>query len=150
MSVTQVTKTGPRTYVPASGTTVTGGTFVEGRAAGRIGTAAAGSLKWLGVALGDAQSPEARDTATVPAAGLNGRPVINFGQWPTNTAVAYSGAEVPVVYSAVAAFGESLVITANGQVAPAGATPDARTICGKCTEPAGVTVVGAVGLVRIA
>jgi hypothetical protein len=149
MSVTQVSKTGPRSYTPASGTTVIGGTFVEGRAGGRIGTAAAGSLKWLGVALGDAQSPEALVTATSPAAGLNGRSTINFGQWPTITAVAYSGAEVPVKYSAAATFGDSLVITANGEVAPAGATPDARTIVGKCTEPAGVAL-GAVGLVRIA
>ena len=29
---------------------------------------------------------------------------------------------------------------ADGKVTPAGATPDARTIVGKCTEPAGVVV----------
>lgn len=146
--ITQVTKTGPRSYVPASGTVVLGGQFVEGRANGRIGTAAAGSLKVLGVALSDAQSPEGLATGSETAI-VNGRPVTNYAQLPTVTAVAYSGAEVPVTYSAAATFGDVLVCTADGKVAPAGATPDARTIVGKCTEPAGVAL-GAVGLVRIA
>jgi hypothetical protein len=36
----------------------------------------------------------------------------------------------------------------TGGVAPAGATPDARTIVGECAEPGGVAA-GAVGLARI-
>ena len=66
-------------------------------------------------------------------------------------AVAYAGTEVPVQYSANAAFGDKLVATANGTVAPAGATPDARTIVGICTEPAGVNfATNPRGLMRIA
>lgn len=64
--------------------------------------------------------------------------------------MAFGGAEVPVVYSAAAAFGDPLVITAGGQVAPAGATPAGGTIVGKCTSPNGVAGAGQVGLVRIA
>ena len=40
-----VTKSGPRSYVPAVGTVVTAGTFVEGTAGGRIRTAGAGSTR---------------------------------------------------------------------------------------------------------
>ena len=47
------------------------------------------------------------------------------------------------------ALNDPLVAAANGQVTPAGATPDARTIVGRCTNPGGVAA-GAVGLMRIA
>ncbi|EKT83048.1 scaffolding protein [Rhodococcus phage Mbo4] len=145
--VTQVTKTGPRTYVPASGVAVTGGQLVEGRAGGRIGPAAAASVKVLGVALADAIAPE--DVVTTPTT-VNGRPVLNTALLPTNVAVAYGNVEAKVAYSANANFGDLLVATANGTVAPAGATPDARTIVGRCTEPAGVVfATNPVGLARI-
>lgn len=141
-AVPQVTKTGPRTYVPAVGTALVGGQIVEARAAGRIGVAAAGSVKVLGVALTDAIAPEARTTE--PVGG-----VLNAAGAPVNVAVAYAGDEVRVTYSAAAAFGDKLIVGAvAGQAAPAGATPDARTIVGTCTEPAGVAA-GAVGLMRI-
>ena len=54
-----------------------------------------------------------------------------------------------MVYAAAANFGDALICAANGQVTPAGATPDARQIVGKCTAPNGVGI-GAVGLMRIA
>lgn len=145
--IPQVTKTGPRTYVPAVGTTIVGGQLVEARAAGRIGPAAAGSLKVLGVALTDAQAPESLVTTS---ALVGGRQVLNMAPLPTRVAVAYGGIEVPVTYSAAATFGDLLVATANGQVGPAGATPDARTIVGRCTEPNGVVSAGQVGLMRTA
>lgn len=142
-----VTKTGPRSYVPAAGTTVAAGTFVEGTAAGRIRTAVAGSARWLGVAIQDAQAPE----QIVTTASVNGgRPVLNMVTLPQNTAVEYGGSEVNVVFSAAAQFGDPLVITAGGQVAPAGATPAPGSICGRCTSPNGVAGAGQVGLVRIA
>lgn len=145
--VTQVTKTGPRTYVPASGVAVTGGQLVEGRTAGRIGPAAAGSFKVVGVALADAIAPE--DVVTTPVT-VNGRPVLNTALFPPNVAVACGGVEVRVTYAANAAFGELLIAAANGTVTPAGATPDARTIVGRCTEPNGVVVATTpVGLARI-
>lgn len=145
--ITQYTKTGPQSYVPVSGQTVKGGTLVEARTGGRIGTAAAGSLKVLGAALGDAQSPEGVVTAGV--VGADGRPVLNTAQLPTTVAVAYAPAEVKLTFTAAATFGERLVATADGKVGPAGATPDARSIVGICTEPAGVGAANGVGLVRL-
>lgn len=145
-AVPQVTRTGPRTYVPAE--PILGGQLLEARAAvggiGRVGVAAAASLKVLGVALTDAQAPEAVVTTPVVVAG---RPVLNAAILPTTVATAYAGIEVPVTYVAAAAFGEKLIAAALGQVTPAGATPDARTIVGTCTAPLGVAA-GAVGLMR--
>lgn len=74
-----VSNGGPRTYVAAAGTTITSGTFVEGRAGGRIGTAAAGSVRWLGVALQDAIAPEQLVTTAVTNGG---RPVLNMTTLP--------------------------------------------------------------------
>jgi hypothetical protein len=149
-AVPQVTKTGPRTYVPAVGENIVGGQLVEARAGGRIGVAAAGSMKVLGVALTDAIAPEARSTeATI----VNGRPLLDAATLPVNVAVAYGGDEVPVTYAAAAAFGDKLVVGATaGQVAPAApvgtdTTVDARRVVGICSAPAGVAA-GAVGLMR--
>lgn len=143
-AVVQKTKTGPKTFTPVE--PITGGQLVEARAASRIGVAAAGSVKVLGVALTDAQSP---DAIIGEPAVVAGRPVLNAAILPPKVAVAYGGIEVPVVYVAAAAFGDRLVAAAAGKVTPAGATPDARTIVGTCTEPAGVTA-GAAGLMRTA
>lgn len=142
----QVTKTGPRTYTPAADATIAGGQLVEARTGGRIGIAGAGSTKVLGVALTDATGPE---LLTLTAQTVNGRPVLNTAVLPTAVAVAYGGIEVPVTYAAAAAFGDKLIAAANGQVTPAGATPDARTIVGICSAPAGVAQ-NAVGLMRTA
>lgn len=144
-AIPQVTKTGPRTYVPASAVAITAGQVVEARAGGRIGPAAAGSLVALGVALQDAIAPEDLVTS---ATTVGGRSVLNTAVLPQNVAVAYSPTEVTVTYAAAATFGQSLIAAANGQVTPAGATPDARTLVGVCTAPAGVGA-GAVGLMRI-
>ncbi len=135
-------KSGPITYTPAE--FITGGQLVEARGSGRIGVAAAGSTKVLGVAVTDAINPEA--VVTTPTT-VQGRPVLNAALLPTTVGVATSGIEVPVTYSGAAAFGDKLVATANGQVAPAAATPDARTIVGTCTAPSGVAAA-AVGLMR--
>lgn len=144
-AVAQVTKGGPRTYTPAE--QILGGQLVEGRAASRIGVAAAGSVKVLGVALTDAINPEAVVTTPVTTAG---RPVLNAAAFPVRVAVAYAGDEVKVTYTAAAAFGDALQAAALGQVTPVTvATADARSIVGRCTEPAGVAA-GAVGLMRIA
>ncbi|MGR6579274.1 hypothetical protein ACT89R_01715 [Rhodococcus qingshengii] len=142
--IPQVTKSGPRTYIPAE--LILGGQLVEGRAGGRIGVAAAGSVKVLGVALTDAQSP---DTLVTTPTTVGGYPNLNVAPLPTSVGVSYSGTETPVKYSAAAQFGDQLAATAGGTVAPIGATPDARAIVGKCTAPAGVAA-GAVGLMRIA
>lgn len=137
-----VLKQGPKSFQPAE--QILGGQLVEARAASRVGVAGAGSLKVLGVALTDGVNPEA--ISSTPAT-VSGRPVLNAALLPVTVGVAYGGMEVPVTYSAAAAFGDKLVATANGQVGPAGVTPDARTIVGTCTAPAGVAA-GAVGLMR--
>jgi hypothetical protein len=54
-----------------------------------------------------------------------------------------------VKYAAVANLGDKLIAASAGRVTPAGATPDARTIVGECTEPGGVTVVDSVALAWI-
>jgi len=139
------TKTGPGTGIPAE--PILGGQVVEGRTAGRVGVAAAGSVKVLGIAVTDGIAPEAQ---TLTATVVSGRPVLNATPLPTVFSYAYGGQEVPAVYAAPAAFGEKLVAAAGGKVTPADATPDARTIVGTCTEPNGVTAANAVGLVRTA
>lgn len=146
-AIPQVTKTGPRTYTPKSGVSIKGGQLVEGVAGGRIQPAAAASVKVVGVALTDAIAPE--DLVLTPTTGGDGRPVLNTAVLPTKVACAYGGTEVPVTYAANANFGDLLVAAANGTVTPAGATPDARTIVGRCTESSGVVVAtNAVGLMR--
>jgi hypothetical protein len=144
-AIPQVTKTGPRTYVAVSGTTVLAGQVVEARAGGRIGPAAAGSLVVLGVALQDSIAPE--DLVTT-ATTVGQRSVLNTAVLPQNVAVAYGPVETLVTYAGAATFGQLLVAAANGQVTPAGAAPDVRTIVGRCTAPAGVGA-GAVGLIRL-
>lgn len=147
--VPQVTQGGPKTFVPVSGAFVRGGRLVEAVSPGRIQEASAASVRVLGVALTDALSPEAVQGGTTTDA--QGRPVATLAVLPTSVACAYGGTEVPVTYSANAAFGDPLVATAAGTVAPAAATPDARTIVGRCTEPLGVVfATNPVGLARIA
>lgn len=135
-AIPQVRKTGPKSY-PAAGA-IAGGQLVEGRAGSVAGVAAAGSVRVLGVALNDA-------VATLVTDPVNG--VLNTAPTETRVNVA-RGEELPVTYAAAAVFGDALVAAANGQVTPAGATPDARTIVGRCTELAGVAA-GAVGLAWI-
>lgn len=146
--VIQVTKTGPRTYSPAATKTVRGGRLCEFVANGRIQEAGAGSTRFAGVALTDAIAPEDVNTANVTT--VNDRPVLNTVVLPTAVGCAYAGDEVPVTYAANANQGDPLIAAANGTVTPAGATPDARTIVGRCTQPGGVVVAtNPVGLARL-
>lgn len=145
--IAQVTQGGPKTFIPADNEVIVGGRLVEARAGGRIGIAAAGSVVVLGAALHDAVAPE----DFPPANGTDplGRPVVSAVKISTTVSVAYAGAEVKLEYSAAATFGQKLVCTGSGKVGPAAATPDARTIVGTCTEPAGVAA-NATGLTRLA
>lgn len=136
--VAQFRKTGPRTYTPAAGVSITGGRVVEAVVGGRIQHAAAASVKHLGVALTDAIAPE--QVVNTPVTGSDGRPVTAMYSLPPTVAVADSGIEVKVTYAANANFGDWLICAANGAVTPAGATPDSRTVVGQCREPLGVVV----------
>ena len=142
-AVVQVRKTGPRTYVPAE--LILGGQVVEARAAGRVGVAAAGSFKTLGIAVTDGINPEAFTTDPVTVAG--GIPTLDASQRQSNVVVADSGIEVPATYAVAAAFGDRLQAAAAGAVTPMAAAADGRLEVGTCTESLGV-VAGAVGLVR--
>jgi hypothetical protein len=100
------------------------------------------------VALADAIAPE--QLSLTPTTGADGRPLLNVAVSATTVAVAYGGVEVTVTYAANAAFGDPLIAAANGTVTPAGATPDARTLIGRCTEPGGVVVATkTTGLMRV-
>lgn len=122
---------------------VAGGKLAEGRAAGKIGVAAAGSFKCLGIATKDA-----RPAASGASTDADGFPVQSLVEITDKVALGGGGAVYPVTYAVAAAFGDLLICAANGQVAPAGAAADVRTIIGKCVEPNGV-LIGAVGLAKI-
>ncbi|MDV8022277.1 hypothetical protein [Rhodococcus sp. IEGM 1330] len=143
-AVVQVTQGGPKTEIP--GEVILGGKLVEGRDSGRVFIATAASVRVLGVSITDGQAPETAQGGTT--FDSIGRPVVNAMPIPTVVAVAYTGTEVKIEYSAAAKYGEFLVSTGAGKVGPAGATPDARTLVGKCTQRAGVAA-NAVGLMRI-
>lgn len=143
--------TGPVTYNVVE--TIKGGQLVEARAGGKVGVAADGSTKVLGVATKDATPP-----ASAQSTDVFGNTVTNVTEVTEFVAVGHA-AEYPVTYAVAAAFGELLAAAANGQVRPFYATdpdatgalvadPGAQVIVGRCTEPAGVAA-GAVGLARI-
>lgn len=140
-----VFKTGPQTYTPADNSVITGGDVVTAGTGGRCVVAGAAAVNVLGIALNDAIAPE--DVVTAPS----GTPPVTFvGPQETKVAVAYGGMVVDgVTYTADCAEGLALVAAANGDVSPAGTTPDARTIIGWCAEPGGVVVATkATGRVR--
>lgn len=137
-------ESGPVTYT--ANAVVRAGRMVEPDAAtGKIKEAAAGTFKCLGVATTDAQP-----TPTANTTDAFGNQVISMVAVDQYCAVGGSDRIYPVEYSANAAFGDFLVVTAAGTVAPAGAAPDARTIVGQCREPGGVVfATKSTGLAKI-
>lgn len=142
---TMRTMEGPQSYEVAE--LVIGGQVVEARANKLIGVAAAASNKVLGIATTDGIQEGGNTTVTTDAVG---RPVVNAMPLPKTVSVAAGGIEVAgVLFAAAAEFGDALVAAANGAVTPAGATPDARQVVGRCTTPGGVAA-NARGRVRTA
>lgn len=133
---------GPVTYTVNSA--VKGGQMVQAvnPTNGKVEVAGAASIRCLGIATKDA-----RPAASASSTDSDGFPVVSTVEITPNVAVGMRGIW-PVTFAANAAFGDVLICAANGQVTPAGATPDARTIVGRCVDPAGV-LAGAVGLVRL-
>lgn len=121
---------------------VVGGQLVDG-AAGGVQPSGAGSFVCIGIALEDAIPAATSQAPTVPGAPV----AVNLAPYPAQVAVASEGI-YPVTYAAAATFGQRLIAAANGQVTPAGAAPDARTVVGICMEPAGVGA-GAVGAMSL-
>jgi hypothetical protein len=106
-----------------------GGQVVERRSGSRVvGVAGAGSLVACGVARHDV--PAARTTIQTPQVGDGGEALIA------------RDCVIPVTFAASATEGQKLVCAANGQVTPAGATPDARTIIGEAFEAVASGAVG--------
>lgn len=104
------------------------GVVVERRAGtDLIGNAAAGSLVVAGVALDDI--PAVRTTVTGPQVGDG------------HECTVYRKGYVNVVASAAVTEGQRLIATANGQVGPAGAAPDARTLVGEADQAAAAGAV---------
>lgn len=126
---------------------VKGGQLVEARATGdgkKIGVAAAGSLKCLGVAVNDAMPVGTSNTGTT----VDGFPVINVAVVDQYTAVERNAYYV-LTYAAAVAFGESVKCAANGQVTKwVSGTDVADAKIGKCEEPGGVAA-GATGLTYV-
>lgn len=122
---------GPNTY-PVS-EAVKGGMLVEGFTDGKARQTRAGSTTCLGVAEIDAKPWV--DPVSVDADGFD---TINTSPLPTEVTTGFG--RYVVTYTADCAFGAALIAGANGQVTPAGATPDARSIVGYCDEPGGVVV----------
>lgn len=136
-------KHGPVTYEVLEA--IKGGQLVEARTTGdgdKVGVAAAGSLKVLGVANTDAR-PAAANTGTTS----DGFPFLDISGLPSQVTVD-DNCYIKVKYAADAEFGVALIAAALGTVTPAGAAPDARTIVGYCAEPGGVTA-NATALARI-
>ena len=115
---------------------VVGGQLVDG-AVGGVQPSAAASAVCVGVATSDALPTSTSQAPTVPGAPV----AVNLAPYPAQVAVAVKGVW-PLTYAAAATFGQRLICAANGQVTPAAATPDARTVVGICMEPAGVTLGG--------
>lgn len=131
----------PVTYTVKSDQTVQGGQLLEVVTGGVVQPASAGSLTVVGVATKYAKGSYTAESTTgagdylLDASGPLSRVAVERGYFK-------------VTYTAAATVGAKLIAAANGQVTPAGATPDARTLVGECAEAAGVGA-GAVGLARI-
>lgn len=108
---------------------IVGGQLVERRAGTRlVGVAAAGSVKVAGVARWDV--PASRATIQGPQVS---------DEFPLTVA---RGVVIPVTYAAAANEGDKLIAAANGQVTPAGANPDSRTVIGEAFEAVALGAVG--------
>ena len=125
---------GPVTFTVLS--PVVGGQLLDG-AVGGVQPSAAASTVCVGVATSDAIPSTTSQTPTVPGAPV----AVNLAPYPAQVAVAVKGVW-PLTYAAAATFGQRLITAANGQVTPAGAAPDARSVVGICMEPAGVALGG--------
>lgn len=144
-------KEGPTTYETADTLNLGAngvGIVVEGRAASKIGVAASASTRVVGVAITDGIPVASQAALQSGTAGYGGFPVIDTGV-PTERVTVVNEGQVRVTYVLAANFGDPLIVgTVAGQVSPAGATPDARTLVGFCAEPAGVSA-GGVGLMKV-
>jgi len=125
---------GGQLVVPAAGATNAG---VQG-----ITPAGAAATNVLGVA---ARRAEPVANQNLAATDGDGYPVAYPNPVNELTAV-YKGCVVDVTYTANACgYGDKLVAAANGEVTPAGATPDARELVGECRVVGGMGAGGGVG-----
>jgi hypothetical protein len=131
----------PITYTVKSDQAVVGGQLLEVVTGGVVQPASAGSATVVGVATKNARG-------TYNPYGTTSEGDFQMDASGVGNQVTAERGYFKVTFSANTTVGAKLIAAANGQVAPAGATPDARTIVGECAEAGGVTA-GAVGLARI-
>lgn len=125
---------GGQLVVPAAGATNPG---KQG-----IAPAGAGATDVLGVA---ARRAEPVADQSLSGTDADGYPIAYANPVNELTTV-YKGCVVKVTYTAAAvAFGAKLVAAANGEVAAAGAAPDARELVGECRVVGGMGAAGGVG-----
>lgn len=145
---------GPLTFLAttvANGGNIPAGVFVEpdgtGTGATRIKPATAGSVKVLGVAIGDASGS---NFSVSNATDAWGRPTVDHGLQPPNeVAVAYQGVWRLKVVGRVE-FGDPVKVGAGGLPTAHGAGTAATLgqVVGRCVEPGGIAD-GAVGKILV-
>ncbi len=116
------------------GVEVTPGTGTGG-VPGKVRPWSAGSTTRVGIA----------QIAGVPEGG---NAVNNLAPLPRHISVQRAPVGTRMQYAAAAGWRDPLIAAANGQVTPAGGSPDPLTIVGYCDEPAGVSS-GATGRVHL-
>ena len=129
---------GGRLVVPAAGATN----------AGKQGITQAGALAAdvLGVAARRAEPVASQNLASTDGDGYP----VTYPNPVNELTTVYKACVVNVTYTAAAVpFGAKLVSAANGTVAAAGATPDARTVVGECRVVGGMSAAGGVGFAYI-
>lgn len=141
---------GPDTYVVSA--LIDGGVLVEpdGANPGKVKVATAGTTKCLGVTL-----YSAAPAGSIQGTTSYGEVVIDMSTLQEEVAVAWQGTYKLKATGAIA-FGDLVVVAANGTVSTAAAvttpTPGdvttTRAIVGRCVEPLGIAG-GALGLIRL-
>lgn len=136
-------KSGPPSYQVVEA--VKGGQLVEARTGSKVGVAAAGSIKVLGVAGSDAQ-PQADQSGNTTSYGA---PVTDVSVPQDYVAVHAGDCTIPVTYTTATAFGDLITCTGSGKVGKYTAgTTTYDAVIGRCVEPAGVSA-NTTGLARI-
>lgn len=103
-----------------------------------IASLANGFIGVIGVAGNDAN---VLTMPALPSANAYQQQQLDISQEPDYVSV-YPMGLFNIVFEASCPFGASLIAGVAGGVTPAGATPDARTVIGRCAQAGGVVVSG--------
>lgn len=126
--------TGATAAPPAAGSAQT----VMACTTANIGALANGAISVLGVAGNDAN---VLTMPGLPSTNTYQQQQLDIAQEPDYVSV-YTMGVFNIQYEASCSFGAALIAGIAGGVTPAGATPDARTVIGRCAQAGGVVVSG--------